>query len=122
MLTGAVNRVASILLVLCFAGLGSGWFRHAHDAAHAAQDSAMLKGDRVHGGTSAPAPADAPRHDESNCSIHALLNAPLLHAAIVPLLVLAGLFVAFLSLLAPQPVSRRPLSRLGCRGPPSCRS
>jgi hypothetical protein len=117
-----LKRLATILLVICFAGLGSGWFRHAHDAAHAAADAAAIQAGPGHGHSSSPAPADAPRHDESNCSVHALLNAPLVHAAIVPLLVLAGLFVAFLSLLAPPPVSRRHIDRLDCRGPPPCRS
>jgi hypothetical protein len=116
-----LKRLASIVLLICFAGLGSGWFRHAHDVAHAAADAAAFQARAGHGNSSAPAPSDAPRHDESNCSLHALLNAPLLHAAVLPLLVLAGLFVAFLSLLAPPPVSRRHIDRLDCRGPPSCR-
>ena len=114
-----MKRLASIVLVVCFAGLGSGWFRHAHDAAHATADAAAFNTGPRHGASApSPAPADVPRHDESNCSLHALLNAPLVHAAAVPLLVLAGVFVAFLSLLAPPPVSRRHFDRLDCRGPP----
>ena len=59
-------------------------------------------------------------HDESNCEFHAQLHLPLLVTAWVPLLVLAGLFVAFLTLLAASPVSHRFPIRIDCRGPPVC--
>ena len=120
MLDPAVKQFISMVLAFCFAGLGSGLFRFAHDATHAAEDARsvpLAKSD----GTREPTPAPPPRHDESNCTVHSLLTAPLLNPAVVPLLVLTGLFVAFLTLLAPVPVSRRPLSRLDCRGPPACR-
>jgi heme A synthase len=104
-----VQRLAAIVLATCFAALGTGALRFAHDASHAYADARHPEGS-----------GSVPQHDETNCDLHALLNAPLMHAGAVPLLVLLGLFVAFLTVLAPQPVSVRVLSRIDCRGPPSC--
>lgn len=120
-----MSRGIPILLFACFAALGSGLLRYAHDAVHARQDAreearlVATRGDAP--STPAPVPAPAPRHhDETNCDLHAQLNAPLMHATAVPLLVFLGLFVAFLTLLAPPLVTQRVITRLDCRGPPAC--
>jgi len=114
-----MRRLGAIVLAACFAALGTGVLRYAHDAAHAYADArgADARGADARG---ADESAPAPQHDETNCDLHALLKAPLVHAGAVPLLVLLGLFVAFLTLLAPQPVTVRLIRRIDCRGPPAC--
>ena len=108
-----MRRIGAIVLALCFVALGTGALRFAHDKAHAYADARAARSGS--GSDSDP----LPHHDETNCDLHALLNAPLMPAGAVPLLVLLGLFVAFLTLLAPQPVSVRVARRIDCRGPPS---
>ena len=67
-------------------------------------------------------PADKhPIHDESNCDMHAQLHLALYFTRWVPLLVCAGLFIAFLTQL-PVPLIRRHVPvRVDCRGPPARR-
>jgi hypothetical protein len=120
-----VKRGVPVLLILCFGALGSGLLGYAHNAVHALQDAREV----AHAFTNrtdampAPAPAPAPRHhDETNCDLHAQLSAPLMHSAVVPLLVFLGLLVAFLTQLAPPLVTQRVITRLDCRGPPPCRN
>lgn len=87
---------------------------HFHNKDHACEDAALVA--EAHAaGLPAPAPA---HHNETNCFIHALLHLPLMLAGWVPLLVLMGLFVAFLTLLTHPLVSLRIPARLYCRGPP----
>ena len=94
-----VRRLLVTVLALALLALGTGALQYAHNHEHADH---------------------ATPHDESTCFLHAQLQAPLISAANVPLLILAGLFVAFLTLLTSQPVSHRPLLSLDCRGPPAC--
>ena len=96
-----VRRWLIPLLTLAVLALGSGALEYAHNH--------QRIGDKL-----------APAHDESTCFLHSQLRAPMQASVNVPLLVLAGLFVAFLTELAPQPVSRRFNLRLDCRGPPAC--
>ena len=115
-----VRAPAALLASLCFLGLGSGVLRFAHDAEHARADARVAAAARAAG---LPVdPAGRHTHDESNCDVHALLNAPLVAPQAVPLLVQFGLFVAFLTLLS-TPVERLRLpARIHCRGPPAfCR-
>jgi hypothetical protein len=84
--------VISILLLLAFAGLASGFDNFLHD--------------------------HLPTHDETHCSIEAALQAPTSAASVVPILITLGLLVAFLNELARPLISRRLLLRLDCRGPP----
>ena len=95
-----VRRVLVTILTLALLALGTGALEYAHNHEHADHH--------------------ADPHDESTCFLHAQLQSPLVSAANVPLLILAGLFVAFLTLLPSQPVSHRPLLSLDCRGPPAC--
>jgi hypothetical protein len=113
-----MRRLSTALLLLCFLGLGSGALRFAHDAAHAWDDARRESAARLAGVPVSP--HDHHPHDETNCDLHALLNAPLALAHVTPLLVQLGLFVAFLTLLT-TPVARLRLpSRIDCRGPPPC--
>jgi hypothetical protein len=106
-----------MVLVCAFVLLGTGVLRHWHDAVHALADARALLA-----ATSDTEPHDhqPPIHDASNCDVHAQLAMPLTVDGIVPLLILLGLFVAFLSMVAPEPVHVRPTLRLDCRGPPAC--
>ena len=89
------------LLTLAVLALGSGALEYAHNHQHAGDGS-------------------APTHNDSTCFLHGQLRAPMQASVSVPLLVLAGLLVAFLTEFTPQPVSRRFNLRLDCRGPPAC--
>jgi hypothetical protein len=109
-----VRALTATLLALCFAALSSGALEHLHNAAHAREDAAMP----ARGGPDSPTPA--PPHNDSNCPTHAQLHLPLLAAGWVPLLICLGLFVAFLTLLAPALPAGHAPARLDCRGPPSC--
>ena len=100
-----MQRLAGAILIALFLALGSGALEYAHNLEHAREDARVK--------------APEKQHDESNCVFHAQLHAPLLAAAWVPLLVCLGLFVAFLTLLAEQPIPHRPITRLDCRGPPA---
>ena len=106
-----MQRFFALILVLCFAALGSGLARHAHELQHAMEDAC---GAAEH----SQAPADRPHHDASNCLLHAQLSSPLSAATAVPVLISLGLIVAFLTLLpADLPTLRLPV-RIDCRGPP----
>jgi hypothetical protein len=105
-----LRRFASILLVATFLALGSGGLEYLHNLDHQRLDSRHAD--------SASHPSPLP--DDNNCKTHAQIHQPVAATAWVPLLVFFGLFVAFLTLLAPEPVSHRPLLCLDCRGPPAC--
>jgi hypothetical protein len=109
-----MQRFAAILLLLCYAALGTGAAEYWHNAEHAAEDAAVLQAARDAG-----APLDhVPLHDESNCPIHAQLHICGMAVSWTLLLVCLGLFVAFLTLLASRlPVQRVALA-VSCRGPP----
>ena len=114
-----MHRIAAILMIICYAALGSGAMERWHNAQHAAEDAAIAAG-RI---DAAAAPHDddhdqSPLHDESNCPVHAQLHLAGLAVAWVPLLVCLGLFVAFLTLLAPRMVARQVVFAIPCRGPP----
>lgn len=107
----AVRYFAGILLLITFGATGSGALARLHDLAHARQDH--------HHGHSHDHDAPAqPAHDETNCDLHAMLRAPVMAGTTVPLLMLLGLFAAFLTQLAPRLHSQRVPTRIDCRGPP----
>jgi hypothetical protein len=105
-----LRAFASILLVATFLALGTGGLQYLHNLDHQRVDS------RHANSPSHPGPLP----DDNNCETHAQLHQPVAAGGWVPLLVFLGLFVAFLTLLAPEPVSYRPLRCLDCRGPPTC--
>lgn len=112
---GRVKRFAPILLLLCIGALGTGTLEYLHNLEHEREDAHEAAEARAAG---LPETPHAP-HDESNCDIHGQLHVPLMAAAWVPLLILLGLFVAFLTMLAPIAVEQSVPSCLGCRGPPA---
>jgi hypothetical protein len=110
----SMQRVAAILMILCYAALGSGALEYWHNAQHAEEDAVLMQAAHDAG-----APLDhAPIHDESNCAIHGQLHLAGLAVAWTPLLICLGLFVAFLSLLAPRLTAQGVAFAIPCRGPP----
>lgn len=59
-----------------------------------------------------------PTHDETNCSLHAALQSPVILAGVVAVLIERGLFVAFVNELCPPVQSQHPAFSIDCRGPP----
>ena len=88
---------------------------YLHDRQHAKEDAIAAESARAAG---LPEKSHEP-HDETNCAFHAQLHVPLISAGWVPLLVFLGLFVAFLSTLAPALATQRLPSCMVCRGPPA---
>ena len=110
-----LGRFPSILLITVFLALGTGALEYLHNLDHQRSDSQA----RLAAKDGLPA-QPSPIPDDGNCKIHAQLHQPVSATPWTPLLVFLGLFVAFLTLLAPEPISYRPLLRLDCRGPPAC--
>lgn len=108
-----MRTVVGILLLLCFLVLGTGLAAHLHGLQHDRADVAVAKaeGRSPHG--------LPPLHDENSCQTHALIHGPALAQGWVPLLVFLGLFVAFVTMLAPPLASQHAPVRLDCRGPPA---
>src|SRR5262245_40761199 len=105
----SMRRVTSILLLVAFAATGSGLLQRVHAMAHE-QEDAVVGSEREQ--------APNPSHDDSNCNLHLMLSAPIVSAGWVPLLVLLGVFVAFLTQLPTRLVGQFALVRIDCRGPP----
>lgn len=109
----ALNRVASIALLISFLGLGSGALNYVHQLEHAREDAAIDAVLRTAG-----LPVQPHHHDDSDCQLCAQLHMQFVFIHWVPFLVCLGLFVAFLTLLD-RPLIPRPLPvRIDCRGPP----
>ena len=108
-----VHRYAVILLLLAYAGLGSGALEFLHNAQHAAEDAQTSATSN-----DSALPVHSPVHDESNCPTHSRLHLALLAVASVPLLICLGLFVAFLTLLPKSLPTQYVLYEFPCRGPP----
>lgn len=106
-----MQRLAAIILVIGFLLLGAGALEHLHNLDHARQDAALAQ-------ASHHPVKPAPCHDETNCPLHAQLHMPTVSVAWVPLLIVLGLLVAFLTMAAPPLTPQPALARLACRGPP----
>jgi len=108
------RRFALLLLLVCFLALGSGYALYLHEQEHAredAEEAAALKAAGL------PAP-EHPDHDDNNCPVHAQLHMLMVTGTVLPVIVLLGLAVAFLTELPAQaPTSHVPLVA-DCRGPP----
>ena len=111
-----MRRVASQIVILCFLVMGTGSLEYVHNLEHALEDANEARAGRQHEERDR-APA---HHDESNCAVHAQLHMPALSGGWVPLLVLLGVFVAFLSEIAPRWTPARWCLNIDCRGPPAC--
>lgn len=109
-----MQRFAAILLLLCYAALGTGAAEYWHNAEHAAEDAALIQAAKDAG-----IPLDhVPLHDESNCPVHAQLHICCMAVGWTPLLICLGLFIAFLTLLPLRLPLRRVALTIPCRGPP----
>ena len=109
-----MQRFAAILLLLCYAALGSGAAEYWHNLEHAMEDAALLQAAKDSG-----TPLDhVPLHDESNCPLHAQLHICCMAVGWAPLLICLGLFIAFLTLLPLRLPIQRVALTIPCRGPP----
>ena len=111
-----MERITSVLLLICFVALGTSSLSFLHELHHAWEDSARAAEAETAG---LPNPEEPHHHDESNCDVHAQLQLPIIAVAWVPLLVYLGLFLAFLTLLPASLVDQRQPVRIHCRGPPA---
>jgi len=109
-----VQRVAAIILFLCYAALGSGAVERWHNAQHAAEDAQLL----VHGHLTQTPIDRAPIHNDSNCAFHAQLHIAGMALTWTPLLICLGVFLAFLTLLPNRLTPQRRELPIPCRGPP----
>jgi hypothetical protein len=107
-ITRILRRLSAILLLVAFAALGSGLLEDLHQRTHTMQHAAAAKA-----GTDA-----AGRDRGDGCELCANLHVARISAGWVPILVCLGVFVAFLTQLAPQWAPQRVVLRIDCRGPP----
>jgi len=115
-----LRRVIGPILLVSFLALGSGLMEYWHNLQHEMEDAIeAAQAPRMGGQESTP--TGVPKHhDENNCPVHAQLHMPAMPVAWVPLLILMGAFVAFLSELAEQRAGVRVCLNIDCRGPPAC--
>ena len=106
-----VQRAVGIILLIVFAAAGSGLLKYLHLRQDAAAAIQLLP----HSGVSLP----HEDHDEKNCPICMTLHAQIVAAGYVPLLICLGLLLAYLSLIAPLPVTRPIPVWIESRGPPA---
>lgn len=106
-----MRRLPAILLLVAFAALGSGLLEHLHQRTHVLQHAAAAN----RAGTGA---GEQGRGDHDDCVVCANLHVARISTGWVPILVCLGVFVAFLTQLAPQWASQRVALRIDCRGPP----
>ena len=92
-----MRRLASILLILAFLGIGTGAIEYWHNL-------------DKHGSS----------HDESNCPTHALLRAPGIAAAAPPLICCTDAHSDPVIILPSSLLSQHAPARIDCRGPPAC--
>jgi hypothetical protein len=109
-----VKRWTSILLLGCFLCIGTGVLEFVHDLQHQAED---VRADAM--ARAAGRPIQHHEHDESNCDVCAQLHMAIIVYHWVPLLVLLGLLVAFLTQLDTPLIPLPMPARLSCRGPPA---
>jgi hypothetical protein len=110
-----MRRLASILLLLCFATLGTGLAQYWHEQQHEREDRihlslALLAGKHL--------PVHGADHD-SDCPICMQLHVPHLPATWTPILLLLGLLLAFLQPLLSRPLAQPATIHIDCRGPPT---
>jgi hypothetical protein len=105
-----VRRPPIILLIAAFAALGTGLLEDLHQRTHLMQHAAAAKA-----GTE---PAGHDRGDGDGCELCVSLHLARVSTGWVPVMVCLGVFVAFLTQLAPQWASQRVAVWIDCRGPP----
>jgi hypothetical protein len=105
-----VRRLPAILLLIAFAALGSGLLEGLHLRTHLAQQSAAAET-----GTTG---AGHDQGDGDGCELCVNLHVGRISAGFVPVMICLGVFVAFLTQLAPRLAPQRVAARIDCRGPP----
>ena len=108
-ITRTLRRLPAILLLVVFAALGSGLLEDLHQRTHVLQHAAAKAGTDT---------ARQDRGDGDGCELCANLHVARISTGWVRILVCLGVFVAFLTQLAPQWASQRVALRIDCRGPP----
>lgn len=109
-----MKRVAAIVLLLTFLGLGSGALNYLHELQHAREDAIADARAKAEGHPIVPH-----HHDETNCQTCAQLHMQFVSISWVPTLICLGLFVAFLTQVDAPLISRLMPARIDCRGPPA---
>jgi hypothetical protein len=106
-----VRRLPAILLLIAFAALGSGLLEDLHLRTHLAQGAAAVeKGIGI---------ASLDHADGDGCELCANLHVGRISGGFVPVMICLGVFVAFLTQLAPRLAPQRVAARIDCRGPPA---
>jgi hypothetical protein len=95
--SSALRRLASILLILAFLGIGTGAIEYWHNL-----------------------DKQTSSHDETNCPTHAILRAPGVLAAAAPLLCHTDAHTDRVVVLSASLPSQHVPTRIDCRGPPAC--
>ena len=95
----ALRRLASILLLLAFLGIGTGAVEYLHNLDQQAASQS---------------------HDEANCPTHAILRASAVLSAAPPLLCISDAQPDRVVTLSPSLPSQHTPTRIDCRGPPAC--
>ena len=107
----AVRRLPSILLLIAFAALGSGLLENLHLRTHLTSHAQAAVGSIS--GIAGQGDADA-----DGCELCANLHVGRISVGWVPVMICLGVFVAFLTQLAPRLAPQRVAARIDCRGPP----
>jgi hypothetical protein len=94
-----LRRLASILLLLAFFGIGTGAIEYWHNLEHHASTQS---------------------HDETNCPTHAILRAPAVLTTAPPLLCSTDAQPDRVLIISPSLPSQHSPIRIDCRGPPVC--
>lgn len=110
-----VRRLPAILLLVAFVALGSGLLEDLHLRTHLRERAAAT----VKVVSSSADPSATEPADDGACELCAHLHLPQFSGGWVPVFVCLGLFVAFLTQLAPRLAPQRVAVRLDCRGPPA---
>jgi disulfide bond formation protein DsbB len=92
-----LRKLASILLILAFLGIGTGAIEYWHNLNR-----------------------QTTSHDETNCPTHAILRAPMLLSTWAPLDCCIDVQIDRLIILFPSLLSQHTPTRIDCRGPPTC--
>src|SRR4051812_17837387 len=92
-----LRRLASILLLLAFLGIGTGAFEYWHNLDNRTSS-----------------------HDETNCPTHAILRSSALTSAAPPLLCRIDAQPDRVTILPASLPAQHAPTRIDCRGPPAC--
>ena len=107
------TRKSEFVLLICFLALGTGTLQYLHNLQHLTEDAREDAIARASGQAT-----EHHQHDESNCEIHAQLVLAFFFDGFTPLLILLGLLAQRPIVASLFRISRLPLFRIDCRGPP----